>query len=84
MRDLMRNVLAETVLGLAILAIVGVLGTLPSAGAHMVMHLGLHLHSGCVTTFSRNAWRRPLRSRLGAVTSMHVAAIRPSCPDTKT
>ena len=43
-RDLMRNALAETVLGLAILAIVGVLGTLPPAGGHMVMHLGLHLH----------------------------------------
>ena len=40
----MRNVLVETALGLAILAIVRVLGTLPPAGAHMAMHLGLHLH----------------------------------------
>jgi putative copper resistance protein D len=43
-RGLMRNVLAETALGLAILAVVGVLGTLPPAGAHMVMHMGVHLH----------------------------------------
>jgi putative copper resistance protein D len=43
-RGLMRNVLAETVLGLAILAVVSVLGTLPPAGAHMVMHMGMHLH----------------------------------------
>ena len=53
-RGLMRNVLAETALGLVILAVVGVLGTLPPAGGHMIMHLG----DVAAGSFSPGAWCR--------------------------